>query len=161
MTPSQLTLLRNEIQTDPSAVGYAAFLPSSPGQVCIEINAIGTSKCLQDRFVTARTILNECVSGGIILDVLEKASIGLVTAPMTLELQTTIKWAMKFLAQDSGINVGISATQGLIDACVAVGVLTVSQGTSLKTLGMLPCSRAQMLDLGTISESDLYAAGVI
>ena len=161
MTPAQLSALKAEVQTDPAAMGYAALLPSSPGQVCVRLNAIGASKCLQDRFVTARTVLAECSGGGTILDALEKASTAVIVAPMTLELQSDIKWALKFLAQDSGINVGIAATQGLIDACVTVSVLSATQGASLKAMGMISCSRAQTLGLGIVAESDLRDAGVI
>ena len=161
MTPAQLTALKSEVSVDPTALGFAPLLPSSPGQVCVRLNVIGAAKCLQSRFVTARTVLNECAGGGAILDTLEKASLVVVAAPMTVELQASIKWALKFLAQDSGIDVGNTATQGLIDACVTVGVLSATQGTSLKAMGMLPCSRAQTLGLGIVVESDLRAAGVI
>ena len=161
MTPAQLSALKAEVQNDPTAMGYASLLPSSPGQVCVRLNAIVAAKCLQDRFVTARTILAECSGGGTILDALEKATTGAVITPMTVELQSDIKWALKFLGQDSGVNVGTTATQGLIDACVSVGTLTTAQGASLKGMGMLSCSRAQSLGLGDVIESDLHAAGIL
>ena len=95
-------------------------------------------KAQQTRFVTARTILAECSGGGAILDALDKASVVVITAPMTVEMQAAIKWALKFLGQDSGLDVGNPATQGLIDACVSLAVLTAPQGASLKSLSNMP-----------------------
>ena len=78
--------------------------------------------------VTARAIISECPDGGVILDKLEEAA----------AVNTSVKWAMKFLAQDAGIDIGNTATRMLIDGLVHQNVLTQSQGNSLKNLALQP-----------------------
>jgi hypothetical protein len=154
--------LKTEVQTDPASLGYGALLPDCPGLVVNLLNGISpTVKCLKPRFVTARTILKECAGGGTLLDALERAVVGAPVAPVNTELQSSIKWALKFLGQDSGLDVGTTSTQTLIGYCVATGVLTQAQGDSLVAMGMQLCSRAEQLGFGNVSEADLRIAGVI
>lgn len=163
MTPAQLTALKSEVQTDPAAMGYAALLPAAPGQVCIKLNAVNALKCLQPRFVTARTILAEISGGGALLKALEKASV-LPAAGATaqqVEVAASTEYALKFLNQDSGLDCGNPGTQSLIDALVSMTALTAAQGTALKGLAMLLCSRAQYLGLPVVQEADLSTAGVV
>lgn len=87
----------------------------------------------QTRYVTGRTILAECAQGGAILDGLEAASLD-TAKPYA----TSTKWALKFLEQDSGLNVGDPVTQGLLDILVMDGHLTAEQATELKNLAILP-----------------------
>jgi hypothetical protein len=82
----------------------------------------------QSRFVTARTILAECAAGSAILDALEAVA-GSMSA---------VKWAVKFLGQDSGLDVGNAVTQGMIDQLAAASVLTSTQAAQLKGLATLP-----------------------
>ena len=159
MTPAQLSALKSEIQTDPLAIGYLPYRPNDPQHIADLMNAIGTAKCLKPRSITARTILSECSGGGTILDALDRASAGIVTAPMTLELQSSIKWALKFLGQDSGVDAGNPATQSLIDACVSVGTLTTVQGAALKNTAMVACSRAETLGLGSVTARNIVDSG--
>jgi hypothetical protein len=158
------TALKTEIQTDPTSMGYAALLPSCPGIVADKLNAISTAKCLKSRFVTARTIQNEVASGGAILKQLKSAAgkpLATTMTPQLDELQEALITAVSFLYQDSGVDVGTAGTQGLIDACVSVAVLTAAQGASLKAMGMAFCTRAEALGLGYVYESDLRKAGVV
>lgn len=83
----------------------------------------------QSRFVTARTVLAECgASGPGILDALEAAAAG----------NGAVKWALTFLGQDSGLDVGNPVTQAMIDQLTAGGALTGEQGVALKALAMVP-----------------------
>lgn len=81
---------------------------------------------LRERYVTARTILAECENGADILD-------ALVTAG---ENVSAVKWALTFLSQDSGLDVGHPTTQGMIDQLAAGGVLSAEQAQSLKSLAL-------------------------
>jgi hypothetical protein len=82
---------------------------------------------LQPRYITARTILAECADGAIILAALDIAA----TA------NAAVKYAVKFLGQDSGLNVGDPVTQGMLDAIVP-SVLTQAQADQVKGMAMLP-----------------------
>jgi hypothetical protein len=92
----------------------------------------------QSRYVTARTILAECSGGGAILDKLNTASNN-----SALPYASTVAWAMNFLKQDSGLDVGNQVTQGLIDQLVLDGQLDAAQGSALKQLAVLPAPVSQ------------------
>ena len=151
MTPAQLTALKSEIQTDPAALGYAAYLPDAPGRVCALLNAISTTMT-RSRFITARTILAECgMDGPAILDTLDAVAANV----------SAVKWAMRFLQQDSGIDIGHPATQAMLNQLRAAGALQVSQVDALKALAVQAASRAQVLGFESVAETDLHAAGAV
>lgn len=84
---------------------------------------------MQPRFITARTILAECgAAGPAILDALEAAA----------TVSSAVKWAVKFLGDDSGIDVGNPATQYMVDQLAAGGALTVAQAGILNSMAMQP-----------------------
>ena len=93
----------------------------------------------QSRFVTARTVLAECVGGQSILDALKAAAAG----------NSAVNWAMTFLGQEGGLDVGNPATHAMIDQLVAGTALTAAQGAALKALANLP---------QIVSRSDVEAA---
>ena len=80
-----------------------------------------------ERFVTGRTIMAECADGGGILAAL--ASAAAIPA---------VDWALKFLALDSGLDVGNARTQAMIDQLAAGSVLTAAQAEQLKALALRP-----------------------
>lgn len=92
---------------------------------------------LTTRYVTARTILAECAGGAEILAALDAAAAG----------STPVKYAVQFLGQNSGLNVGDAATQAMIDA-LTPAVLTQEQADAVKALAMLPAyvTREQVND---------------
>lgn len=143
-----LTILKDEITNDPLGIGYAANLPNSPGVVVDMLNA-KIFKAVKPRIVTARAIIVECPSGASILDKFEQAA----------STNSTIKWAVTFLGQEAGIDVGNVATQEMIDALTGP-LLTAEEGAQLKNMALQPASRAEVLDLGFVSIYDLIAAGV-
>lgn len=142
--------LKSEVQTDALAIGYSAYLPASPGYVADLLNAQKYSM-VKSRFVTARTVLSEILGGAALLDKLQAISSSV----------SAVKYALTFLNQDSGIDIGNSATQGMVDQLVAGGALTAAEGTSLKNMAIQPASRAEVLGFGRVNESDLHKAGVI
>jgi hypothetical protein len=151
MTPDQLTALHAEVQSDSAGLGYAQHLPEAPGMVCELLNA-QTLSMVKPRLVNARTVLAECgANAAATLDKLEAASAQV----------STVKWAMKFLQQDGGLDVGHPVTQAQLSALAAGGVLTQAEADSLKNLALQPCSRAEQLGFAPVTESDLRAAGVI
>lgn len=141
--------LASEVATDPKAKGYAGFLPASPGHVVRLLNE-QTEMMTKPRMVTARAILAECAAGATILDKLEAASAG----------SSAVKWAVRFLGQEAGIDVGMPATQGMIAQLVAGGILTTAEGDQLKNMAKQKASRAEVLGFGSVSEHDLITAGV-
>jgi hypothetical protein len=81
----------------------------------------------KSRFVTARTVLAECPNGSAILDALVAA-----------QSISAVAWALKFLAQDSGLDIGHPTTLGMVDQLVAGGALSATQGDALKALANAP-----------------------
>lgn len=142
--------LKSEVQTDPLNLGYAQFLPDNPGKVVELLNA-NTQQLLRSRMVTARAILAECQGGAQILDKLESAATAV----------TEVKWAVRFLQQEAGIDVGHPATQSMIGQLVERQILTDAEGAALKAMALRPGSRAEVLALGRVTETDLIEAGVI
>jgi hypothetical protein len=82
---------------------------------------------LQPRYITARTILAECADGANILTALDAAAAA----------NTAVKYAVRFLGQDSGLDIGNAVTQGMLDALVP-SVLTADQAGQVKAMAMLP-----------------------
>lgn len=100
------------------------------------LNAEGLT-ALAPRYITARTILAECgTAGPAILAALDAA----VANP-------AVKYAVKFLGQDSGLNIGDPMTQEMIDA-LSPTVLTEQQAETLKALALQPIlvDRAQVFE---------------
>ena len=139
--------LQSELQTDPLNRGYAAFLPDAPGVLADMMNA-RIYTMVKERFVTARAVLAaHGTAGAAVLDKLEAASSG----------NAAVKWAMKFVSQDSGIDVGHSNTRTLLDAMVPA-VLTQAEADMLKDMAIQPASRAEVLGLGYVFAHDVQAA---
>ena len=142
-----LAALHTELTTDPLALGYAKFLPGDPVHAAALLNDPRFTK-IKTRFVTARTVLAEVAGGAALLDKLQ--SIGAT--------QSAVKYAMTFLNQEGGIDIGNAATQGMVDQLVAGAALTAAEGTALKNLALQPASRAEVLGLGTVTANDIVGA---
>jgi hypothetical protein len=145
-------VLKTELTTDPLGLGYGQLLVDAPGHVVDLLNAPNRDKRMGSRFVTARTVLGECgLIGGSILDALTKAA----------ETQSTVKWALTFLSQDAGLDVGEPATQYQIAQLEQYQFLSTAQASALRNLALRPCSRAEKLGLGHVTEADIRAAMAI
>jgi hypothetical protein len=139
--------LRAELLSDPLNRGYAAFIPDSPGILAEMMNANDFTMA-KERFVTARGVLAAYgPAGAVILDKLEAAASG----------NSAVKWAMKFVSQDSGIDVGHPTTRGLLDALVPAA-LTQAEADMLKDMAIQPASRAEVLGLPYVFDYDVQAA---
>jgi hypothetical protein len=68
-----------------------------------------------------------CPGGIGILDALENAS-----------SNRAVAWALKFLGQEAGLDIGDSFTQGMVGQLVSNSVLTAEQGMALKAMALQP-----------------------
>lgn len=138
-----MTTLTEELANDPLGLGYSGMDNS---EIEAALNSKTRSRIIS-RFVTARTILAECADGAAILDKLEAAGATV----------SAVKWAMRFLQQEGGIDVGHPATLAMVDQLVGAGVLTATEGAALKELSVQVCSRAEELGLSA-QDSDIRNA---
>lgn len=145
--------LQEELQTDPLNLGYAQYIPHSPGWVAALINAPNLL-LVKEKYVTVRTLLAELgVLGAVIAEKL--STFGNSSTVYEIEeiqgLKIATKWAMKFIDSDGqGLDLGHPNTQNMIDGLVGASVLTNTEGAALKALAMQPASRAeQLFGLGT------------
>ncbi len=138
--------LKTEIETGPLAAECAG---QSDDAVAALLNA-KNYEGIQERYVTTRTVLAElgATAGATILDKLEAAA----------TQSSPVKWMLKFLTQDSGLDVGQTETQGCIDALAIAGVLTTDEAEALKNMALLPTSRAELLGFGSVSYNDINKA---
>lgn len=142
-----MSVLSDEITTDPTGKGYAALLPDQPGKVVDLLNAKTETKT-KPRIITARGILSD-YSGGpaAAAAVLDKLDAAAPSIP-------ALKWAWAFI-KGEGIDIGNSATQGMLDllATPTLGdVLTGTEAANLKNLALQPASRAEVLGLPYMTE---------
>ena len=148
-----LAQLKTELQTDPAGLGYAAHVPHAPGSLADLLNAQSATMA-KPRMITARGIIASYglgpAAGAAFLDKLEALSAGV----------PAIKWAMKFLQAESGIDVGEPATQAMLASLVGVGGVTQTEVDGVKAMANQPASRAEVL-FGAetqITEADVRAA---
>lgn len=148
-----LAQLKTELQTDPSGLGYAAHVPHAPGTLADMLNAQSATMA-KPRMITARGIMASYglgpSAGSAFLDKLEVLSAGV----------PAIKWAMKFLHAESGIDVGEPATQAMLTSLVGVGGVTQAEVDGVKAMALQPASRAEVLfgAEAQITEADVRAA---
>lgn len=131
-------LLKQEIIDDPLSQGYSAFLPDSTGWVANMLNE-RKFQAAKTRMVTARGIMASYgigpTQGALFLDKLESLSANI----------PALKWAMKFLQQETGIDVGEPATQIMLTSLIGVGGITQAEIDGVKAMAIQPASRAEVL----------------
>jgi len=131
-------LLKQEIVDDPLSQGYSAFLPDSTGWVANMLNE-RKFQAAKTRMVTARGIMASYgigpTQGALFLDKLESLSANI----------PSLKWAMKFLQQETGIDVGEPATQIMLTSLIGVGGITQAEVDGVKAMAIQPASRAEVL----------------
>lgn len=82
----------------------------------------------QQRFISARAVLTQCPDGAAILVALETA------APQNV----AVAWAVRFLGQDAGLDIGDPGALALLAQLQQAGILTAPQVDQLKALAMRP-----------------------
>lgn len=146
-----LTALKAEITADPVSLGYAAFLPDSPGHVADLLNAL-TQTMIQD--VSAAVGLTWAAAGPY-ADIVDAAN------------NTASPVRASCLAVRDGLLAGQSMVlsnpqmAAMFTDWITAGVITQAQHDALIVLATKPASRAQVLGFGTVAEADLRSAGVI
>ena len=142
-----MSILSDEIDNDPEGKGYAAFLPDQPGAVVEMLNA-PTETMVKSRLITARGILSDYPGGpaaaATVLDKLDGAAPNI----------PALKWAWKFISGE-GLDIGVPATQGMLDTLAGATVITTDEATKLKALAIQTASRAEVLGLPYVTEKIL------
>lgn len=148
-----LTQLKAELQADPAGRGYMAHVPHAPGALADLLNAQSTTLA-KSRMITARGIMASYglgpSAGAAFLDKMESLASSV----------PAIKWAMKFLQAEAGIDVGDPATQAMLTSLIGVGGITQADVDGVKAMALQPASRAEVLfGVGVqITEADVRAA---
>lgn len=154
MTPEQLSALKAELQQDPAALGYSLLVqvrsPDSDYSLAELLNA-PRAPVVDSCFINARTIMATLgpTAGAQLLDTFE-AIAGSVSA---------VRWALKFVATDAGIDIGELGVRAMIGQLVQAGVAQ-SSADALLALALRPGSHAEALfGAGTVvTPRDVAAA---
>ena len=148
-----LAQLKTELQTDPTGRGYAPHIPHAPGTLAALLN-VQSATMAKTLMITARGIMASYglgpTAGAAFLDKLDALAANV----------PAIKWAMKFLQTEAGIDVGEPATQLMLTSLIGVGGITQAEVDGVKAMALQPASRAEVL-LGAgsqITEADVRAA---
>lgn len=148
-----LAQLKTELQTDPAGLGYAPHIPHAPGALADLLNAQSTTLA-KSRMITARGIMASYglgpSAGAAFLDKLDALAANV----------PAIKWALKFLQTEAGIDIGEPATQLMLTSLIGVGGITADEVNGVKAMALQPASRAEVLfGVGVqITEADVRAA---
>jgi len=94
------------------------------------LNAEGLQAPRQ-RFITARAVMASCPGGLPILAALDGAREHPVVGK-------AVAWALTFLGQEAGLDIGDPFTQEMVDHLVAFEILTDEQGAALKAMALQP-----------------------
>lgn len=132
------TALKAELTNDPTSLGYAEFIPNSTGKLAEMLNEKKFTS-VKSRMVTARGIMASYgigpTAGAIFLDKLEVLSANI----------PALKWAMNFLQQEAGIDVGEPATQAMLTSLVGVGGISQLEIDGVKAMALQSASRIEVL----------------
>ena len=132
-------ILRSELADDPLSRGYSSM---TDDQVASSLNAKDRN-IVQPTLVTAKELMAmvDPTTAASILQKLEAEAAN----------NAVVKWIMSFITGGGdGIDLGHANTRAQIDALVAAGVLTATEGASLKALAQRTVSRAEELGLPEI-----------
>jgi hypothetical protein len=142
-----MSALSDELTNDPLARGYAQYIPDNPGMLAQMLTAPDYTM-VKTKFVTARGVLAEHGSAGAtVLDKIDAAG----------SSDSAVKWAMKFVTSEPGIDVGHPTTRSLLNGMVPA-VLTQAEADMLLDMAVQPASRAEVLGIGYVSAADVQAA---
>ena len=125
--------------SDPLSRGYVGMTDE---QVAASLNNPDRT-VIEQTMVTAKDLMARMDPGAAatILQKLESAAAS----------DAVVKWIMSFITGGGeGIDLGHANTRAQIDALVAAGVLTATEGASLKALAQRTVSRAEELGLPEI-----------
>ena len=146
-----MTPLQNEIVNGPLATELAPFVATGDD---IAVAAILNDKRftgLKSRLISARGVLSDYPGGPMaaaaVLDKLEAATPAV----------PALRWAIGFL-KGEGLDIGHPATQAMLDQLAQGGVITVLEADKMKSLGLVPMSRSELLLGHALKITDVAAA---
>jgi len=145
--------LASEINNDPAGLGYAQYKVDAPGYIADLMND-RRFQMHKSRMVTARGIMASYglgpTAGAAFLDKLQALS---PSVP-------AIRWAMKFLESEAGIDVGEGATHQMLTSMDGIGGITQQEVDGIKAMALQPASRAEVLfgSGATVTESHIREA---
>lgn len=147
--------LQAEISTDPMGIGYAAWLPDSPGTVRELLNA-KTFSLPQSIAVREIEIIGLHPDGPVAGDaVLAKLEAFSATAH---PLARIVARALKALGQPEGLDLGTESVQAMLTLLGQADALTVAEADALKSIANQPASRAEVLGLGSVTVEQVIGA---
>jgi len=144
--------LNSELVNDPAGLGYTQYIPNGEtGKLQALINK-PQFPSVKTYMVTARGImagygLGPSIGAGF----LDKLSAMSASVP-------AIKWAIKFLELEAGIDVGEAATQAMLDSLVGVNGITQAEVNGIKAMAVQQVSRAEVLGVAYIDEQTIIEA---
>lgn len=149
------TALKNEINTDPKALGYAPFVPNAPGSVCNLINGYTQTMV---KPITAAVALTWAAAGPMsaIVDASNNTSHPARASCLAF---------LHALSSGMGFDMNHSDVMSQFGGWVTAGVITQAQHDDLVSRSTQPASRAEAIALvdigGSVTQDDLKQAGVI
>lgn len=152
MTPDQLVALKQEIDTDPKGLGYAAHIPNAPGTVVDLLNNTSTDTILGPlRTTTAKAWAAE----GPMAKIVD------TSADTTHACRASCLVIRESFACGDPIHIEDPRLQNMLASWVTYGVATQAEVDALYQLATVPASRSEKLGLGPVTIYDLIAAGVV
>lgn len=134
MNDEQLARLRDDIAADP-ALSAQPINSDGAWAIAAAYNTV-VGQAPAETMITARTVLAELgMAGAVALDKLDAAGAS----------NPVVKWAVRFLTGESGLDVGHPTSQAMLDQLAAANVLTAAEASSLKALALQPQTRAEAL----------------
>jgi hypothetical protein len=148
MTQQQTAVLAAELLNDPEGLGYAAWLPDSPGTVADLINAPTQTMIKPIRATTAQA----WAATGPYAKVVDAAN------DAEHPCRASCLVVQQAFAAAVDIHLERADMQQMLTAWVATGICTAAQRNDLMARAMQPASRAEVLGLGAVTITDIIEA---
>lgn len=146
-------ILNTELHTDPLGMGYAALMPTCPGNVADKLNAQTRTIA---RSVSMPAFLAWAASNGMRAVLQDKANAtGDALRSSALAMLDIIGNSTSLDLSSSTIGQG---NLSMLQAWVAAGAMTQVQHDALVALASQPCSRAQELGLQPVTALDVIGS---
>ncbi|HXE49558.1 MAG TPA: hypothetical protein VN663_14360 [Ramlibacter sp.] len=153
MTPEQLQTLGTEVRNDPEAIGYAQYLPDSPGLVADLLNAPTRSMVKPLPSGTAK-IWAAAGPYAKIVDASENRALNIAVRASCLVVRD------EFISAGT-IHIDQPKVRAMFDAWIVAGVITADEHADLIAEATVAASRAEQLGLPPVTIYDLIDSGVI
>ena len=150
MTPAQLSALKSEIQTDPAALGYAAFMPGDPEHVAGLLNA---PRFTAIKSITAATALTWAAQGPYAAIVDASNNVTHPCRASCLVVRDTLTAGLDVHMEDARLQTMFAAWKTVTPA-----IITQVQYYALIATATQPASRAEILGFGSVTARNVVDA---